>query len=151
VALSSDLQRDPTLQEVSARTGLSGRTVSSLASVHSYTVSLDAPLQNSEDGLLSDLVADGDAAQPDEEADAAANRSSMLEMLRHLDPRERAVLQRRFGLNGYERHTLEQVSSTIGRTRERVRQIQNGALTKLRLWLENGPPTGVPAATVSEG
>ena len=64
----------------------------------------------------------------------------MLKMLRYLKPRERVVIQRRFGLNGFSRHTLEQVSGVIGRTRERVRQIQNQALDKLRYWLEVGPP-----------
>jgi len=149
--LRDDLHRDPTLQEVSERTGLSGRTVSSLAGVHSYTVSLDAPLQAGEDGLLSDLVADGEAIQPDEGVGAADTCSSMLDLLGHLDHRERTVLQRRFGLNGYERHTLEQVSMVIGRTRERVRQIQNEALGKLRLWLETGPPADPSETSVQDG
>jgi len=150
-ALSQDLRREPTVQEVSKRTGLSNRTVGGLAGVHSFTVSLDAPIQSGEEGLLSDLVADGNSLQPDQGTDAAENRAAMLGMLQYLDSRERAVIQRRFGLNGYEQHTLEQVSLTIGRTRERVRQIQNGALVKLRTWLENGPPTGIPAAIGPEG
>jgi len=139
-SLSESLQREPTVQELASRTGLSARTVHSLASVNPYTVSLDAPLQAGEDGVLRDLVADSSASQPDEDIDAAQNRATMLDMLQYLDHREQAVLQRRFGLNGFERQTLEQVSAVIGRTRERVRQIQNGALAKLRLWLESGPP-----------
>jgi len=135
-SLSESLQREPTVQELASRTGLSARTVHSLASVNPYTVSLDAPLQAGEDGVLRDLVADSSASQPDEDIDAAQNRATMLDMLQYLDHREQAVLQRRFGLNGFERQTLEQVSAVIGRTRERVRQIQNQALEKLRLLLE---------------
>ncbi len=146
-SLSDALQRAPTSREISERTGLSGRTVSSLAGLHPYTVSLDAPLQAGEDGLLSDVVADSAAIQPDEGLVAADASTHMLDLLGHLERREKTVLERRFGLNGYDRHTLEQVSMTIGRTRERVRQIQNEALAKLRLWLEVGPPTDMPRAT----
>jgi RNA polymerase primary sigma factor len=150
-ALIDDLQREPTPQEISERTGLSRRTLGALVGVQSRTVSLDAPIHEGEVESLRELVADGSAVQPDEGVGATENQASMLDMLQYLDHRERAVIQRRFGLNGYDRHTLEEVSTTIGRTRERVRQVQNEALSKLRHWLESGPPAAASESTVPEG
>ena len=138
--LNDELQREPTEQELATQTGLTKRTVASLAGVSSRTVSLDAPIREGEDGLFGDLVADGNAVQPDEGMDATDHRACMMELVQFLDDREQTVIQRRFGLDGFKRHTLEEVSLVIGRTRERVRQIQNQALCKLRFWLETGPP-----------
>ena len=144
VELTEQLDREPTHSEVAQHTGLTERTVSSLAKVKSGIVSLDAPIRVGEEGEFQDLVPDDDSPRPDEEVDDADRLARMLELMRYLKKRERAVLQRRFGLNGYRRHTLEQVSCVICRTRERVRQIQNQALDKLRTWLETGPPRPEP-------
>jgi RNA polymerase primary sigma factor len=148
--LSNDLHREPTTKELSEKTGLSGRTLGSLAGIHSHTVSLDAPIRDGDDGQFGDLVADGNAVQPDEGYGATDYQACMLSMVRYLDPRERTVILRRFGLNGFNRHTLEELSDIIGRTRERVRQIQNGALSKLRQWIETGVPTDTAETAVSE-
>ena len=66
-----------------------------------------------------------------------ARVAHMLELVDRLDDREQAILKLRFGLSGERPRTLEEVSQTIGRTRERVRQIQNQALEKLRMMLED--------------
>jgi len=138
--LRNELQREPTQQEIAKHAGVTKRTVASLASVNTGTISLDAPIQAGEDGQFRDIVPDANVRPPDEEAGDADHLCQMLSLLCHLGEREKIVIQRRFGLNGYSAHTLEQVSKVIGRTRERVRQIQNQALDKLREWLETGPP-----------
>lgn len=148
--LREELKREPTDAEVARHAGLTMRTVTTLSSVKSGTVSLDAPIRDGEDGQLGDLVADDDASRPDQEMDDNDHLTQMLSLIQHLQKREQIVIQRRFGLNGYNRHTLEEVSSIIGRTRERVRQIQNQALEKLRFWLESGPPGEDEAVACSQ-
>ena len=138
--LHDELGREPTQEEVAQHTGFTSRTVSTLSRVKTGTVSLDAPIRAGEAGELRDLVPDEGAVRPDEEAGEIDNVQSMLRMLGYLTRREQIVIERRFGLNGQKRHTLEELSSVIGRTRERVRQIQNQALDKLREWIETGPP-----------
>jgi RNA polymerase primary sigma factor len=147
--LAEQLDREPTHGEVAEHTGLTERTVSSLSKVKSGIVSLDAPIRVGEEGEFQDLVPDDDSPRPDEEVGDADHLSQMLDLMKYLKKRERTVLQRRFGLNGFRRHTLEQVSGVICRTRERVRQIQNQALDKLRMWLETGPPEPEEVVTTS--
>ena len=145
--LKNDLGREPTTKEIAEDTGMSERTVSALSKVKSGTISLDAPIRPGEEGRFQDLVPDDTVQRPDEEVGEAERLNQMLGLLNYLDKREKTVIERRFGLNNFRKHTLEEVSTVIGRTRERVRQIQNQALEKLRDWLENGPPETAPTGT----
>ncbi len=147
--LRDELQREPTNGEIAGHIGLTTRTVNTLASVKSGTVSLDAPIRAGEDGQFQDIVADEEASRPDEKVKEADHLFQTTALLQYLEEREQVIIQRRFGLNGFQRHTLEQVSMVIGRTRERVRQIQNQALDKLKLWLETGPPDKAMASSQS--
>ena len=79
-----------------------------------------------------EIVADETARTPGDLIDEQAALRHMSELLRELNPREIKVLQQRFGLDGGDQQTLDQVSRRFGVTRERVRQIQNRALRKLR-------------------
>ncbi|HPY90173.1 MAG TPA: sigma factor-like helix-turn-helix DNA-binding protein, partial [Lentisphaeria bacterium] len=100
------------------------------------TISLHDPIQHGEDGEFRDIIPDEKTSAPDELIQDEETLSHMLMLTDRLEERERTILTLRFGLNGDRPKTLEEVSQAIGRTRERVRQIQNQALDKLRSMLE---------------
>ena len=132
IKLSEDLGRDPTDKEIAAHLEFSERTVQSLRLAELRTFSLQDPIQSGEESMYQDIIPDTNTETPDESI-------ADLEMLKHLkglldelDEREQLILVMRFGLDGARPKTLEEVSKIIGRTRERVRQIQNQALTKMK-------------------
>ena len=129
------LQRDPSDHEIAARLALSERVVRRLRLVDLKTVSLQDPILSGEDGELRALVPDDKAPTPYRILDSSESAQRLDDIMEKLDPRERNILSLRFGLDGGLPHTLEEISSRIGRTRERVRQIQQRALRKLRLRL----------------
>lgn len=134
--LMEKLGREPTDKEIAEDIGLTERTVSGLRQGKTSTVSMQAPIKQGEEGELKDVLADEKSLSPNVLMDENETVKYMLELVSKLDERERAILNLRFGLNGKPPKTLEQVSAEIGRTRERVRQIQNQALEKLRSKLE---------------
>ena len=134
--LNEDLGRDPTDAEIATNIGLTERTVTGLRLGKTTTISLNDPIQHGEDGEFRDIIPDEKTTSPDAIVQAEEILSHMVELVDRLDEREQAILRLRFGLNGERPRTLEEVSQTIGRTRERVRQIQNQALEKLRSMLE---------------
>ncbi len=136
VKLSEDLGRDPTDAEIAETVNLTERTVSGLRLGKTTTISLNAPIQPGEDGEFRDIIPDQKATSPDALVEDQEILSHMLALVDRLDPREQTILKLRFGLGGECPRTLDVVSQTIGRTRERVRQIQNQALEKLRTMLE---------------
>ncbi len=93
-------------------------------------LSLNRPLKDDSEQTLQDLLVDEDIG-PDEQLDPDIGRSHLDEWLSALDEREREVIVRRFGLDGSETATLEELSTVIGVSRERVRQIQNAAIARL--------------------
>lgn len=132
IELKEKLMREPTDAEIADYLDFSKRTVAGLSTVGGSTISLQAKLQDGEDGEIQDIVADKGTATP---CDIIGDRESVNSMLRFmvlLTDREKLVLELRFGLLSGRPKTLEEVSQAIGRTRERVRQIQNQALKKLR-------------------
>jgi RNA polymerase primary sigma factor len=134
--LTEKLGRDPTDKEIAKEVNLTERTVTGLRLGKTTTISLHDPIQHGEDGEFRDIIPDEKTTSPDEIVQDEETLRHMLRLIDHLDERERTILNLRFGLNGERPRTLEEVSQTIGRTRERVRQIQNQALEKLRLLLE---------------
>jgi len=95
--------------------------------------SLDAPLNSDdESNRVSDVVADETADTPYEQLEGKANSEMVREIVATLDPREQTILRARFGLDGDDEKTLEEVGVKFGVTRERIRQIQDAALRKLR-------------------
>ncbi|MEN9359307.1 MAG: hypothetical protein RL095_842 [Verrucomicrobiota bacterium] len=130
--LKEKLMREPTDAEIADFLSFSKRTVSGLSTVGGSTISLQAKLQDGEDGEIQDIVADKSATTA---SDIIGQEESFRSMSKHmilLTDREKLVLELRFGLLSQRPKTLEEVSQAIGRTRERVRQIQNQALKKLR-------------------
>ena len=130
--LKEKLMRDPTEAEIADYLDFSKRTVAGLSAVGGSTVSLQTKLQDGEAGEIQDIVADKDSQTPSDIIGEAESISCMMEFMILLTDREKLVLELRFGLLSGRPKTLEEVSQAIGRTRERVRQIQNQALKKLR-------------------
>lgn len=127
-----ELGREPTDGEIAKRVRLSERTVNTLRKLEMRWISLQDPIQAGENGDFEELIPDRGAKGPDVWVDEADIQKRLQELLAELDERESVVLRLRFGLDDKAPKTLEQVSEAVGRTRERVRQIQNQALAKLR-------------------
>jgi len=133
--LAEELGREPTDAEIAKHLDFSERTVAGLRLADLRTFSLHDPIQQGEDGEFQDIIPDRRAMTPDQILGDVESVDRLLDLLEDLDGRERLILQMRFGLDGSRARTLEEVSQQIGRTRERVRQIQNQALTKLKTML----------------
>jgi len=94
--------------------------------------SLEAPIGDDETNRVADVVKDESADTPYEQLEEKTNSALVHEMVETLDAREKAILRQRFGLDGDERKTLEEIGEQFGVTRERIRQIEEIALKKLR-------------------
>jgi len=131
-ALRQEFRREPTPEEISKATGLSMEVVQSLAALNTGEVRLDAPLDPEGDrALIERFIADD---QPDIE-DQTMERflsDEVEEALLSLQPRDAKVLRLYFGLDGGREHTLEEIGGMLGVTRERVRQLRDRALKRLR-------------------
>jgi RNA polymerase primary sigma factor len=137
--LRGELNREPTNSEIAEAVRLTERTVSGLRHGKVTTISLHDPIQEGEEGEFRDIIPDESATTPDDFVEESETMDYMLKLIHHLEERERRILQLRFGLDGERPHTLEELTTIIGRTRERIRQIQNQALQKLRSMLEDQP------------
>ena len=133
--LAEQLGRDPTDSEIAEHLDFSERTVSGLRLADLHTFSLQDSIQQGEEGEFQDIIPDRHAMTPDQILGDVESVHRLIDLLTKLEDRERKILEMRFGLGGYKALTLEEVSQKIGRTRERVRQIQNQALAKLKTLL----------------
>lgn len=136
--------REPSYTEIAAALDKSVDDVKSMMELNEHMVSLDAQVagDSSNSKTLVDVLPDKTAVDP---ADMLVNEhahSHLTNSLNELNEKQREVLCRRFGLEGYERQTLEEVGEAVGLTRERVRQIQMGALKALREILERNGVEG---------
>ncbi len=130
--LAQKLSREPTPAELARETGEKEDKVVELLGLVDDPVSLDTPVGDGE-SFFSDLIEDVSSAQPDERT-ALEHRSGELERaLARLNPRMRRVLALRFGLDGEQAKTLEEIGTELGVTRERVRQLESRALRELRI------------------
>ncbi len=131
--LLQELGREPTEQELAEATGLDPLRMVELQSAPGAPVSLELPVGEDEEQELGDVLADTESASPEDIATTQTLKDEVQRVLESvLTPRERLVLQLRFGLGNGQAHPLEQVGRELGITRERVRQIEAGALAKLR-------------------
>jgi RNA polymerase primary sigma factor len=131
-SLTQELGREPTLEEIAEELELSEEEIKHTLAMAQTHLSLDAPLVPGEDGQLLDYVSDQFAPGPDEELYNEALQNSIDEALSTLNEREAKVLRLYFGLGDTEPLTLEQIGERFGITRERVRQIKERALARLR-------------------
>ena len=130
--LLQELGREPTDEEVAEEMGITPERVREITKVSQDPVSLETPIGEEEDSHLGDFVEDKDATAPSDAASLTMLRSEVEDILDTLTPRERRVLQLRFGLIDGHQRTLEEVGKRFGVTRERIRQIEAKALRKLR-------------------
>jgi RNA polymerase primary sigma factor len=134
--LQEEFGREPTDDELGEELGISAARVAQLRTAAIRPASLDAPIGDDESNNFAEVVQDENAFTPYEQLkDKTVNRM-LQEMIKTLDPREATILRYRFGLDGGPEKTLEEVGQKFGVTRERVRQIQNIALSKLRKMIE---------------
>ncbi len=130
--LSTSLGRTPTTKELAKELGVNEKQIEMLSRIRQKPTSLDAPIRNSEDESMADLIEDTEAINPIDELHRERLTGTLDSMLVHLSERERDVLSQRYGLAGKPGHTLQEIANLFGLSRERVRQIQAGAIAKLR-------------------
>src|SRR5690242_15358389 len=130
--LYQELGREPTADQIGARLGITGDRVSELLVWAEKVFSLDAPLSEEEENSLGDIIEDQHQPGPAETTDRSLLREEVYRVLNNLTQREREVIELRFGLIDDQDHTLEEVGRRLKVTRERVRQIEERAIRKLR-------------------
>jgi RNA polymerase primary sigma factor len=129
--LVQKLGREPTADEVAAELEMTADEVREIRRMAQMPVSLEKPIGEEEDSALGDFVEDVTAISPFDEAAGNLRRTDIIRALSVLPERERQVLELRFGLQGQQPCTLEEVGRAFGVTRERIRQIENNTLRKL--------------------
>jgi RNA polymerase primary sigma factor len=130
--LTQKLGRDPSVEELADALEVPPKKVENMIQVARRPLSLETPTDDEEDSVLGDFIEDEDAAPPDDTATYNLLREHLTEVLNGLPPREVRILQLRYGLLDGQAYTLEEVGRKMGVTRERVRQIEAQALSRLR-------------------
>lgn len=141
--LQEELGREPTDDELGSELGISASRVAQMRLAAIRPASLDAPIGDEDSNNFAEVVQDESADTPYEQLEEKTVTRMLQEMIKTLDPREATILRARFGLDGGPEKTLEEVGEKFGVTRERVRQIQNIALKKLRKMIEKLEATKV--------
>ncbi len=130
--LKQELRREPSAEELSEATDLTPELVESLQTLNAAEIRLDAPIGDSEDSQLVERFITEEAAEPEVEVEGRLLSESISEALETLEPRDAKVLRLYFGLEGEREHTLEEIGNMLGVTRERIRQLRDRALRRLR-------------------
>jgi RNA polymerase primary sigma factor len=130
--MAADLGREPTPAELAAAVGKTEDEMKSLRQMSRQPVSIHEPIGGDGERALEDFLSDGGTPNPGENADARLLRERITEVLKSLAPREREVIELRFGLKDGTPKTLDEVAKQYGITRERIRQIEARGLLKLR-------------------
>ncbi len=134
--LQEMLGHEPSDEDLAAELGTTAARVAQMRTASIRPASLDAPIGDDDSNNFSDVVQDENATSPYDNLEDKTVTDMLQEMVKHLDDREATILRFRFGLDGGSEKTLEEVGVKFGVTRERVRQIQNLALKKLRKMIE---------------
>lgn len=133
--MTQKLNREPTIEELSKELNLEIPKIEYIMKIKQDISSLDAGVGRDgeeEDSVLGDFIEDEDSVTPEESATSQLLKEQILEILESLSDREQKIIKMRFGLDGGKSHTLEEVGQEFAVTRERIRQIEAKALTKLR-------------------
>ena len=128
--------REPTDEELAEEMGMSVSRVAQMRTAAIRPASLDAPIGDDDTNSFAEVVQDESANTPYDNLEEKTVTVMLRDMVKTLDERESTILCYRFGLDGGSEKTLEEVGEKFGVTRERVRQIQNIALIKLRKMIE---------------
>jgi RNA polymerase primary sigma factor len=124
--------REPTIEDIAHVLGTSAEEAKSLRAVARQPLSLHEPMGDDAERALSEFLDDRSTTSPGENVDATLLKERIAEVLKSLTPREREVIEMRFGLKDGTPRTLDEVAQTYGITRERIRQIEARSLSKLR-------------------
>ncbi len=127
-----EIGREPTPEELAAKLGMSLEKVCNVLKIAKEPISLETPIGDEEDSHLGDFIEDKNAVLPIDAAIQANLRETTTRVLASLTPREERILRMRFGIGVNTDHTLEEVGQQFSVTRERIRQIEFKALTKLK-------------------
>lgn len=130
--MSEELGREPTDDELAEEIGIASGKISQLKAVSIRPASLDAPMSDDELTEFGATVADEEAGTPFELLRDKDLQNELGELLEELDDREKKIISQRFGFEGGKRKTLQQVGESLGVSRERIRQLESAALSKLR-------------------
>lgn len=129
--LSSQLGREPTSHEITKKLGISSKKLANIKNaIFQDPVSLDTPI--ADDLVLEDYIPDSAYLSPEVKVQSTALHQDIMSTLDFLNERERQILIKRFGLNGESKKTLEEIGKVMGFSKERIRQIENIALKKLK-------------------
>jgi RNA polymerase primary sigma factor len=135
--LEEGLGREPTDEELAAEVGTTSRRVTQMRMAAIRPASLDAQIDGEEIGSYADSIADDRTESPYEELDGKAREVMVRGIVQTLDEREQVILRLRFGLDGDSPKTLDEIGQELGLSSERVRQLQNAALKKVRRRINN--------------
>jgi RNA polymerase nonessential primary-like sigma factor len=135
--LTQELDRDPTPDEIGELLDRPATDVDRLLGLNERMSSMSTQFGKDGERSLLDTIPDEDTMDPSSQVQAQDVHDVLEKWLNRLNDKQRAVVERRFGLHGYDKRTLEQVGEEIGVTRERVRQIQMDALSRLRTIMES--------------
>ena len=130
--LKQELNREPTSEELSGATDLTPELIESLQTLNAAEIRLDAPIGESEDSQLVERFISEEAAEPEQDVEARLLTETVGVALTMLEARDAKVLRLYFGLEGEREHTLEEIGNLLGVTRERIRQLRDRALRRLR-------------------
>lgn len=130
--LVQELGREPLVEELAAEMDMDIKKVRHIMKISQDIVSLEAPVGTEEDSKLGDFIEDDEALSPAESTNRQLLKENIHEMLQYLSPRERKIIEMRFGLKDGVGHTLEEVGQEFHVTRERIRQIEAKVLQKLK-------------------
>ena len=133
--LTNELNREPTVEEIAKEMGMEPEKVDYVMKIKQDIASLDATVGrdgDDEDSVLGDFIEDEGRVSPEDAAAAQMLKEQIAEILSSLSEREQKVVKLRFGIGGGRPHTLEEVGAEFSVTRERIRQIEAKALSKLR-------------------
>jgi RNA polymerase primary sigma factor len=130
--LTQELGRDPNTEELAEKLGMEPKKVKEIMKLSQETASLDTTVDEDNVTHLSDLIKDESVTEPFEEVFSMALQDTLGDVLKNLSQREITIIQLRYGLNGEGPRTLEETGKLLGITRERVRQIQEKAIQKLK-------------------
>ncbi len=130
--LVQELGREPAVEELASEMDMDVKKVKHILKISQDIVSLEAPVGTEEDSKLGDFIEDDEAVQPAESTNRVLIKENIHEMLQYLSPRERKIIEMRFGLRDGVGHTLEEVGQVFNVTRERIRQIEAKVLQKLK-------------------
>lgn len=130
--LVQELGREPLVEELAAEMDMEVKKVRHILKISQDIVSLEAPVGTEEDSKLGDFIEDDDALSPSDSTNRQLIKENIHEMLQYLSPREKKIIEMRFGLKDGVGHTLEEVGKEFSVTRERIRQIEAKVLQKMK-------------------